>query len=148
MNRLTFKDTDGSNIYQLPYNPQKIDMFDSAYIHGNDSTGMEAKIYQTNTVDARIRKMFWSGYTSDHVNFVTMMNTLKLYENTDKLLHLGDADYNNFGWIPVRILNVRRKIIGNRGLKYSLEIDFVITGVSGISSIGQNVYADSESVFI
>lgn len=121
--RILFRDLDGSNVYEVPYNPDRWESLDSSNIIIKENLHTVPTVYNK-TYDSRIRSFFWPSYPDSIQTFKNMVNVLKSYRGTYKQLHTNSIDYLSHGWKNIRIIDVETVPIRGGQLRYGVIVKY------------------------
>lgn len=124
LNRIKFRDRNGSNEYEVPINPdswQNDDSVDYDLIETIDG----APIQMFASFDQRERSFVWPNYPNSNSTYTAMVSELKGYKGKQKQLDTQDIDYLSHGWKNIRVTDV--STVPSRGgqLRYSLVLKYV-----------------------
>lgn len=127
MQRIQFSDTDGSNVYTVPINPNFFDPVDNdEYQLLNPIDGSPIRV--TTTFDSRVRILRWPAYPVDNSTFMGLVSELNSYNGQNKRINLGDIDDAfSYGWRNIKVIDVKTTLNPGGRLMKTLEVSYVYT---------------------
>lgn len=125
LNRITFRDTDDSNEYKVPFNPLSIELNDSKELGKRDILdGPSVLQYKRN--DQRVKTFSWPFVTTSLTRYMDMVDELRSYEGLRKKINLKTIDYLSEGWKIIKVVSVNTVPEANSpDLRVSLIFNYV-----------------------
>jgi hypothetical protein len=127
MNRILFTDTNGTNSYILPVNPNTgifEDSTDYTLLETLDGAPVRSKA----SFDGRVRSLIWPYFPVSNSTFMGMVSVLKTYKGAEKKIDLKDVDAAfSYGSRYIRILDVKTDLQTGGDLRLNMQVDYVYT---------------------
>jgi len=125
--KIKFSNTDGSNIYELPINPSKVEIGDSDDYDLLDTLD-GAAIKSTASFDSRPRILSWPYHVATNTTFSGMVSELKTYIGVNKKIYLGTVDaIFSYDWRYIRVIDVASDLKEGGALRRNLLLTYVYT---------------------